>query len=256
MRPSNAPLGGDRRMMELTEERLRFLKAHYAKDATPEEFQHFASVCRARGLNPELGHVYFMKPRRRDGSMGKASIVLSITAYRLIAQRSGAYGGSTAGKIDFGADGKPLSATVTVRKLIGGELYDFTGTAYYSEQFRPGSSVWLDMPITMLEKCAEAKALRKAFPEELSGLLVVDEVESEGSLRVTREEPQSLPPRSVSTSDPKVLLWLKERLSEAELSSSLWPDILRALDGVPREELKARLISEIERHSPKERKNP
>lgn len=233
---------------ELTEARLSFLKAHYAKDASDEEFQHFVAVCKTRGLNPELGHVYFMKAKRRDGSLGKAAIVLSIGAYRLIAQRTGFYAGSSAGEIRFGNDGKPLTASVTVKKIVQGQLCEFTAIAYFSEHFRQGSPVWIDMPITMLEKCAEAKALRKAFPEELAGYYLKDELAGDGPIRVEEAPPKALSAEGISSSDPRVLMWLRERLSEAMVPEIHWAGIVKSLDGVGRAELKARLGFEIEKH--------
>jgi len=53
----------------------------------------------------------------------------------------------------------------------------FTATARWSE-YKPDSDfMWRRMPHTMLGKCAEALALRKGFPQELSGLYEAAEMD-------------------------------------------------------------------------------
>jgi len=73
---------------------------------------------------------------------------------------------------------------VIVRKLVHGQVVDFPATARWAEyvqtkaEYKNGSAtgvqivsdMWAKMPHTMLGKCAEALALRKAFPAELSGV--------------------------------------------------------------------------------------
>jgi hypothetical protein len=73
----------------------------------------------------------------------------------------------------------PSKATVTVKKVVQGVICDFTATAKWSEYY-PGDRqgmMWQKMPENMLGKCAEAKALRKAFPAVMGGLYVAEEMQ-------------------------------------------------------------------------------
>ena len=66
--------------------------------------------------------------------------------------------------------------------MVAGVVGNFTATARWSEYY-PGKSqgfMWDKMPHTMLGKCAEALALRKAFPSQLSGLYTGDEMAQAG----------------------------------------------------------------------------
>jgi hypothetical protein len=68
---------------------------------------------------------------------------------------------------------------VTVYKMIAGQRCPFTATARW-DQYYPGDSqgfMWRKMPHLMLGKCAEGLALRKAFPAELAGAYVKEEMD-------------------------------------------------------------------------------
>ncbi len=73
----------------------------------------------------------------------------------------------------------PLTAKVTVYKIVEGQRYPFTATARWSEYY-PGERMgfqWHQRPYLMLGKCAEALALRKAFPKLLSGMYAQEEMD-------------------------------------------------------------------------------
>jgi len=73
----------------------------------------------------------------------------------------------------------PLAATVTVYRMTGAARFAYTATARFREYYR-NTPTWNHMPFTMLAKCAEALALRKAFPAELGGLYTREEMNQAG----------------------------------------------------------------------------
>jgi phage recombination protein Bet len=235
---------------EITQERIAYWTEHYlTKDATPQERDHFVGVCRTRGLNPEARHIYFIKVG------GRASIVLSIDAYRLIAQRTGSYAGIHPVEFQFATDsGKPVKATITVQKFVQGQVRDFSATAYFSEFYKPSrdgkKSLWDTMPLTMLEKCCEAKALRKAFPEELSSYYIREEM-VEAEVEQPAVLPSSTQPAArqatdiVLTNDPKVKDWIQKKLQQASVPEEDWTVIIDALNGYTKNELLMQLKSII-----------
>ncbi len=147
-----------------------------AKDATPDELKLFLYVAGKRGLNPLTRQIHFVK-RKEQGT-----IQTGIDGFRLIAQRTGQYAPSgKATQFEVNKSGNLISATVYGNKIVNGTAFEFSATAYFDEyapklpngQLFP---MWQKMPRTMLEKCAEAKLLRKGFPEELSGLYADEEM--------------------------------------------------------------------------------
>jgi hypothetical protein len=75
----------------------------------------------------------------------------------------------------------PEFCTVTVHRIIAGERVQFSHTEFFEEACnttKDGSlnSMWTKRKRGQLSKCAEAGALRKAFPEESGGIISADEV--------------------------------------------------------------------------------
>lgn len=114
---------------------------------------------------------------------GRFVIVTAIDGFRGVAARSGQHVGTSDAVHTYDDADKaqrfPLTSTVTVRRLRNGVVGEYTATARWKEYARykvndKGERIpdgnWLTMPHTMLDKCAEALALRKAFTETLGGL--------------------------------------------------------------------------------------
>ena len=157
---------------------------------TDDELMLFSMVCQRSGLDPFARQIYGI--RRWQNGSEKLTIQTSIDGYRLIADRTGKYAGSDDALFDEGltlyeainSNRKlPTTATVTVWKICGGQRCPFTASASWQQyaQFKKDGSLmptWQKMPHLMLSKCAEALALRKAFPAELSGLYTGEEMGS------------------------------------------------------------------------------
>lgn len=159
--------------MAAWEAKIDLIKQTVANGATNVELELFFHQARRTGLDPLAKQIYFVKRQ------GKGTIQVGIDGFRLIADRTGAYAGSD--EIVYGPlEGKyPSFASVTVYKFVQGMRCPFTATARWAEYY-PGDQqghMWRKMPHTMLGKCAEALALRKAFPADLSGLYITEEMD-------------------------------------------------------------------------------
>ncbi len=157
-----------------TPEQLNIIKRTIAKDATIDEFALFIGMCNRTQLDPLTKQIYFIKDKGN-----RVMTQVSIDGFRVIAQRSGDYAGQDAPVFETkaGPNGTSqiVSCAVTVYRWHGDNRYAAaTGVAYW-EEYNRGSVTWKQMPRTMLSKVAEAIALRKAFPNDLSGLYAPEE---------------------------------------------------------------------------------
>ncbi len=158
---------------DFSPQHIEMLRSTVAKGATDEQLRLFLLVAQRSGLDPFSRQIHFVK----RGMSGM--IQTGIDGYRAIASRTGQHAG-TDDALFIDESGFPKSATVTVYRMIGGERCPFTATARWEEykQEYNGKLVglWEKMPFQMLAKCAESLALRKAFPNELSGLYTHEEM--------------------------------------------------------------------------------
>ena len=162
------------------------------QNLTNEEFKMFAFVCKERRLNPALSQIYAIK------RAGKMTIQIGIDGYRALADRTGCYMPGKAPEYKYDDKGRLVSATAFVKKWKKGAWHEISAEAFYSEYVseyngKP-SGQWGKMPHTMLAKCAESAALRRAFAGELSGLYTNDEMgqadtpKDEGVITVNADE--------------------------------------------------------------------
>jgi len=159
--------------LEYNPEQVELLKNTVCKGASNDELKFFLYVCQKTGLDPFLKQIYSI-PRG-----GMRTIQTSIDGLRLIADRSGKYAPSDKETIfQYDADESLLSAVVYVKKMTpDGTWHEVCAKALFKE-YNPGNNTfWKKMPHVMLAKCAEALALRKAFPAEMAGIYIKEEMD-------------------------------------------------------------------------------
>ncbi len=155
-------------MADFTAEQLTLIQKMY--EIAGPDLELFLYTCKRTGLDPLARQIYAIQRG------GKMTIQTGIDGYRVIADRTGKLAGISDYLFDSEDKQFPAKATVTVRKLMdGGILGDFTATARWGE-YQAGGPMWKKMPYLMLGKCAEALALRKAFPADLSGVYTTEEM--------------------------------------------------------------------------------
>ncbi len=161
---------------------LELLKRTVAKGTTDDEFSLFQYACKRTGLDPFIKQIYAIKRWDSQSNSYVMGIQTGIDGYRLIADRTGQYAGSDEPiyTLDPNETWHPFEAKVTVWKMVADERRAFTGVVRWSEyvQTKDGHPIgrWKDMPFNQLAKCAEAQALRKAFPADLSGIYTHEEM--------------------------------------------------------------------------------
>lgn len=137
--------------------------------------------CKASGLDPMQKPVHIVPMYDSKSKQMRDVVMPGIGLYRTQAARSGEYAGVT--EPEFGEDVAedlggvrmtyPKWCRVTVRRLMAnGMIVDFTAKELWKENYatkgRDSSApnaMWQRRPYAQLAKCAEAQALRKAFPE-------------------------------------------------------------------------------------------
>lgn len=204
---------------KLTRPQIELIKKTIAKGASDDELRLFIQVCKGANLNPFLKQVFLVP--RWDSKEGKETraIQVSIDGLRSIAESSGAYAGNDdpifdgEKEIEYGQKERkkstvPTKATVTVYKIVEGQRYPFTATSRWDEYY-PGEKMgfqWHTRPFLMLGKCAEALALRKAFPKLLSGMYSQEELE--------KTVPPETPEKKQQTALQKVITMIESANKE------------------------------------------
>jgi phage recombination protein Bet len=191
---------------DFTEGQVEVVRLQLCPTATDAELELFIATCRRVKLDPFTRQIFFIKRKQRvEDDFGNASYVdvgrpeTSIDGLRSLAEQTGSYEGQA--PIEWcGADGKwtevwldkdaPHAARATVFRK--GHREPMKAVALFTEfcpRFKSSKTdeikipqMWTKMPANQIAKCAEAAALRRAFPNDMSGLYITEEMEhtSEG----------------------------------------------------------------------------
>ena len=183
--------------IKVTDDQISLIRNTVAQGATENDLKLFFYDCQRRGVHPLDKLIHFTKRN------GKYTPITSIDFMRGRAAETGEYAGNDDAAFGETFEEKfPHSATVTVYRIVQGQRCPFTATARWAE-YVPNDNqafMWKKMPYTMLGKCAEALALRKAFPQQLSGLYSSEEMDQAKSAQHEESKPQEtkIPDKSVS----------------------------------------------------------
>lgn len=175
-------------VLSYTPEQINLIKSQIAKDATNDELKMFLNQCQRTGLDPLTRQIYFIK------RAGRMTIQASIDGFRVIAERSGSYAGQDEPVYTYDDNGEILKCAVTVYKFSpNGQRYPAAvGVAFYKEYYPNPVMLQKTLKHTMIAKVAEALALRKAFPQDLSGLYTAEEMHQATPQAPTEEMKEEL----------------------------------------------------------------
>jgi phage recombination protein Bet len=169
-------------VQKYTDEQIGVLKRTVAQGTSDDEFALFMAVAQRTGLDPFANQIYAVMRWSKKAGREVMTLQTGIDGYRALAERTGRYGGQL-GPLWCDEDGKWYEVWLPTRTYpaaakVGVIHRDFSEPLWAVARWRSYAELkngepqymWKEMPDVMLAKCAEALALRRAFPQELSGL--------------------------------------------------------------------------------------
>jgi phage recombination protein Bet len=223
---------------------LQNIRALVPPEASAVEFDRFIAMCKARGLDPRLGHAFLFVFNAKKSNRSSV-IVVSEQGYLAAADRCRGHNGDMIYLPDdqpprFVYDTalknpatNPLgieSCEVAVRKFVQGEWHRIPALVYWDERapivedgewdqgegkFKPNGKKrldpkktgWIKQPRTMIAKCGRVAACRYAFPDQFGGLYAEEERDAieRGQLEVIDLSPTEIIQHSVRQEQLKAM---------------------------------------------------
>lgn len=196
----------------LSKDEIGVLKRTVLKEFPEDEQDSFIRSCQRTKLDPFTKQIYATKryQKQRDASgqtkrIPTLVVVTGIMGLTAVAVRTGQYdgceiwwAGNEGGWREEWLDQDPPAAAKCIVyhksrshpevaiarwQSFVGQTYDFDTKTWNISDF------WAKMPEWMLSKCAKAAALRGAFPDQLSGVYIGEELESGVTEEITEPIP-------------------------------------------------------------------
>lgn len=168
---------------------IALTQAYFCPQATPAEAYVFNAWCQHNGLDPWRKEAYLVKYGNNPAQMLTAK-----DAFTKRAEANPRYQGQKAGVVVRKEDGtienRLGELVLEDEELVGGWADVFvkdyvtpiSAVVSFSErcQYKDGKPMakWATSPALMIRKCALVAAMREAFPNEVGGMYIPDEMEA------------------------------------------------------------------------------
>ena len=224
------------------------LKNSLYTGAKDESIKMVLDYCKAAKLNPMQKPVHIVPMSVKNALTGKYEykdvVMAGVGLYRIQAARSQQYAGVS--EPEFGEDVTcnlggadityPKWCKVTVKKIVNNTIVEFTAKEYWLENYAAKkdeltpNTMWRKRPYGQLAKCAEAQALRKAFPEIVSQHPTAEEMEGKNFNDLEMEVKNITPKaQSISSKLDSVLSHQEEEVDVSQEPSETLAELIELI---------------------------